>query len=102
MKSNRGKRFKRLRAELSAIDIDAEYLAELLGRENRYYIERRLRAEYPWDLTEMYQIMEILRWPIERMPELFPKNGQDAVPKFVRVDASQSSVSSVRQLRTAP
>ena len=80
----RGKRFKRLRGELCALDIDSEYLAKLLGVDNRFYTDRRLRAEYPWDLTEMYKIMDILRWPHERMHELFPKDGMDPVIKFIR------------------
>ncbi len=84
MKKKHPRKFLRLRAELTALDIDPEYLASLLGVENRYYTDRRLRGEYPWDMDEMYRIMDILRWPYDRMHELFPKEGQDPEVKLIR------------------
>ncbi|MEM5775791.1 MAG: helix-turn-helix domain-containing protein [Anaerolineaceae bacterium] len=70
------KPFSRLRGEMQANDIDIPYLAHLLGG-SESSIGRRLRGTIPWTLDEMYQIMDILRWPHERMHEMFPNDLQD-------------------------
>lgn len=69
------KAFARLRGELRAHDIDPDYLARLWGL-STCSIGRRLRGEFPWNLDEMYELMEMLNWPVDRMHEMFPRYGR--------------------------
>jgi transcriptional regulator with XRE-family HTH domain len=68
------KRFKALRGAMIAKGIDQRYLAELLGR-GECYISHRMTGKAEWSMNEMYQIMDILDMPYERLHEMFPKDG---------------------------
>lgn len=66
------KLYARLRGEMVARDIDQAYLARklLIGRSS---VAERLRARYPWTIDEMYQVMDLICWPYDKMHELFPR-----------------------------
>ena len=69
------RKFRRLQAELAAADLDRPYLARLLGYTSRAYIDKRMCGLVEWSLSDMYALMDLLRWPYDRMHELFPKDG---------------------------
>jgi hypothetical protein len=68
-------KFRRLQAELMARGIDRPYLARLLKRRSRGYVDERMAGRVGWTLEEMYTLMDLLGWPYDRMHELFPKDG---------------------------
>jgi hypothetical protein len=69
------RKFRRLQAELLAIGIDRPYLARLLKRRSRSFVDERMAGRVAWTLNEMYQLMDLLHWPYDRMHELFPRDG---------------------------
>lgn len=68
--------FKQLRMEMVSQDVGAARLGNklMLGHAS---VSDRMCARTPWRIDEMYAIMDLLRWPYERMHELFPKDGQN-------------------------
>lgn len=72
------RKFARLRGELSAHGITREELAQLLKHTGRGYVDLRFAGTSPWSLDEMYFLMDFLGWPVEKMHELFPRDGYDA------------------------
>jgi|GEM_PF-2971377 len=72
------RRFARLRAELSAHRVSRENLARLLKHNNRGYVDQRFTGKSSWSLDEMYALMDLLSWPVEKMHELFPRDGYDS------------------------
>ena len=72
------RRFARLRGELSAHGVSREDLAHLLKHNNRGYVDQRFQGKSSWSLDEMYLLMDLLGWPVERMNELFPRDGYDS------------------------
>ena len=68
------KRFIELRGALAAKDIDQRYLGERLGV-SAGYISARMTAKVPWDMEEVYTILDLINRPPEDIPVLFPKNG---------------------------
>lgn len=71
------RKFTRLQAELNAADLDRPYLARLLKRGSRSYVDQRMSGRAGWTLEEMYTLMDLLHWPYDRMHELFPKDGKE-------------------------
>jgi len=67
--------YNQLRTQLANADIDQIYLAQCIGK-SPTYITNRMTGRYPWTARDMYQIMDILHWPYERMYELFPRDGK--------------------------
>lgn len=72
-------RFRRLQAELMALGIDRPYLARLMKHRNRDCIDQRMAGNVQWSLREMYALMDLLRWPYDRMHELFPREGKEEI-----------------------
>jgi predicted RNA-binding Zn-ribbon protein involved in translation (DUF1610 family) len=71
------RKFARLRGELSARGITREELAHLLKHSSRGYVDLRFAGTCSWSLDEMYFLMDYLGWPVEKMHELFPRDGYD-------------------------
>jgi transcriptional regulator with XRE-family HTH domain len=68
------RKFRVLRVQMAAegltqADIARKLLVSLAT------ISNKMRGIYPWTLTEMYTLMDLLGWPYDRMHELFPKDG---------------------------
>lgn len=70
------KRYKRLREGLKARGIDQLFLAQKLGR-SISYVSSRFRGVDGWTSREMYQIMEWIGEPEERLHVIFPPDGID-------------------------
>ena len=74
MRGNR-KKFNALKTLLYQREIDRQYIAQLIGRGNTY-LGKRLNGEKSFQLTEVYQICNYLKIPLERIPEYFPEKDQ--------------------------
>lgn len=70
------RRFLRLRGEMRAQDVDPAYLGKLIGL-SESQINRRLRGQTEWQLSEMYKVMSALHWSPYRMNEMFPLDGTE-------------------------
>lgn len=68
------RRFRRLRGEMQAQDVDPAYLGKLTGL-SESQVNRRLRGQTQWQLSEMYKVMTALHWQPNRMNEMFPMDG---------------------------
>lgn len=68
--------YNQLKTQMANADIDQIYLASCM-RKSQTYITNRMTGRYPWTADDMYQIMDILNYPYERMYELFPKDGKN-------------------------
>ena len=68
--------FKKLRGKLKEFDIDQAYLAKKLNVSSAS-ISNRFTGKYPWNLTHMYTIMDMIQEPYELLNEYFPKDGRD-------------------------
>jgi hypothetical protein len=74
------KQFSKLRSKMLEYEIDQNELSEMLGR-CIVYVSQRFTGKRPWDLTDMYKIMDEFKIPYEQMHEYFPKNGKTYVPE---------------------
>lgn len=63
-----------LRGQMVVQELTQDDLARKL-LVTRTTISNKLCGVHSWTQTEMYIIMDLLRWPYERMHELFPKDG---------------------------
>lgn len=70
------RRFRRLRGEMQAQDVDSAYLGKLIGL-SESQVNRRLRGQTQWQLSEMYKVMTALHWQPDRMNEMFPMDGAE-------------------------
>ena len=66
-----------LRAELKKQDIDPAYLADYLHID-RSTLYRRLGAQSPWTIREVYSIMDMLHLPYDQIHIVFPPGGMYA------------------------
>ena len=68
------KAYAKLRGALAEIDMGQRELAIRLGKSKTYVMER-MTAKKPWDLTDCYAIIDLVKVPNDQMFELFPRNG---------------------------
>ncbi len=69
------KPFSYIRELMMKYEIDQITLAEILGR-CIAYVSQRMTAKKPWDLDDMYKIMDTFSIPYSQMHIYFPKNGK--------------------------
>jgi hypothetical protein len=70
--------FRKLRGKLAEFEIDQIYLAKKLGV-TQQCISHRMTGKYPWTLTEMYAVMDLIQEPYDKLHEYFPKDGVTAL-----------------------
>ena len=70
------KPYKTLRDYLKQAEITSEILAQELGI-GVDTVSRKLCDHSPWTSDQMWQIMEILCIPDNKLHEVFPRNGQN-------------------------
>jgi len=75
--------FARLRLRLKELGMDHGYLAKKLGM-YPHTLSKRMTGKLPWQLSEMYTVLDTLLLPYDLMHEYFPKGG---VLKAVRAPA---------------
>lgn len=73
------KPFSTLRKLCRQNDLSYEYISKKLGK-SMCYISARFNGIYPFSIEDAYAICDLLHEPYERVLELFPKDGIDAVP----------------------
>lgn len=71
--------YQTLRRLFAEHKVTAQYVAEKIGM-NESTLSKRLMDKVPFTQTEMYAIMDLFQVNYERMPELFPKNGEPYTP----------------------
>ncbi len=69
------KPFRVLRGYLTAAGIEQNYLADLMGV-SLSYVSSRMTAKRPWDMQDVYFLMDTLHIPYEQMNIVFPKDGK--------------------------
>lgn len=67
--------YRYLKRRLRELGIDGAYLSELLGFSSPASVYGRFAGNYPWRMKEMYQVLEIIREPPERLHIVFPPDG---------------------------
>lgn len=65
--------FPKLRGKLRELDINEQYLGELMGMSGAS-ISRRMTGEQAWSLGEMYRVLEIINEPPRKLHLYFPPN----------------------------
>lgn len=70
-------KYRVLRAQLKAHDVDTEYLAAKLDV-SASTVSRRMCGSSVWLQTDMYTIMDLLHLPYEKIPVVFPRGGMYA------------------------
>lgn len=70
------KPFKKLRDLMYQMEVGQDDLCKLLLLSNGS-ISKRMMAKQPWTLDECYAVLEFLHQPPQRLPEFFPRNGQN-------------------------
>lgn len=60
-----------LRGAMVAADIDEQYLARKLLR-GKTYVSERMMGRKPWQMDEVYTIMDLLRLPHDKLAVYFP------------------------------
>jgi len=69
--------FPIIRKWLSGLDMTIPELAEHLEPpRGSTYVSERLRGVHPWDMTDVYQIMNMMNQPLENIHVVFPKGGR--------------------------
>jgi len=69
--------FPIIRKWLSGLDMTIPELAERLEPpRGSTYVSERLRGVHPWDMTDVYQIMNMMNQPPENIHVVFPKGGR--------------------------
>lgn len=71
-----------LRGAYIAAGYDQVTLAQKMGR-CETYINQHFGGKLPWDQTDMYKLMDILRIPYEEMHRYFPPRGIPSKAKQV-------------------
>lgn len=66
-----------LRGRLKQLDIDQAELAVRMGL-SQPSISKRFTGQIPWDVEEMYQLMDICRAQPEELHIYFPRGGMSA------------------------
>lgn len=66
--------YNKLRALLREYDLEQEDLARQLNI-SKSSLSRRMMGRGEWQLSEVWQVMEYLQIPANRMHEYFPKQG---------------------------
>ena len=67
--------YRYLRKRLRELGIDLPYFAELMDFSTQQTIYDRLSGRTPWKIREIYQVMDIIKEPYERIPVVFPPDG---------------------------
>lgn len=70
------KPFGKFRAKMLEYEIGQLELAEMLGV-SLSYVSSRLTNKKPWDMLDMYKLMDTFNIPYSQMHEYFPKNGKN-------------------------
>ena len=73
-KQEDAKKFAALRKALRKNDYTTQELADHL-KKSRPYISQRLNGLRPWELTDMYAILDWLYIPHSELHIIFPKEG---------------------------
>jgi len=72
--TNSTETFAKLRARYRELGYDQSYLSEKLPL-CPSALSARFTDKQPWQINEMYKIMDLLQLPYEQLHEYFPKNG---------------------------
>jgi hypothetical protein len=70
-----GELFARLRKRIADFGLTHSYFANKINV-SPATLSKRINNKSPWLLTEMYQAMEVLQIPHDRMHDYFPKGGK--------------------------
>lgn len=81
--------FNKLRGLLREYDLECKDLADVLNI-SKASVSRRMNALGEWQLSEIWQVMEYLRIPANRMHEYFPMKGINE-PGVVRTKGARAS-----------
>lgn len=76
-KQEDAKKFSALRKALRENDYTTQELADHL-KKSRPYISQRLNGKHPWDLDDVYKILDWLYIPYTDLHIYFPKGGRAA------------------------
>ena len=68
------KLFRKLRGKLAELSYDEAYLAKK-SKLSVMTISRSLTGKRPWQLNEMYAVMDLINEPYELLHDYFPKSG---------------------------
>jgi len=63
--------YSALRGKLAEMNIDQRYLAKLLNR-SIWYIVERLAGRSPWDMDDMYAMLDLIGEPHELLNHYYP------------------------------
>lgn len=83
------KTYRVLRGYLTAAGIEQIYLAEQMGV-SLSYVSSRITGKAPWDLEDMYFIMDMLHLSYDKLHIVFPKNGRAPLGAIPRLDEAVS------------
>lgn len=70
-------KYKRLKVELGANDIDQRTLCKEIGR-SPTYLSVRLRGKAPFNMDDVYAICDYLHIQYGEIPVYFPRDGVEA------------------------
>ena len=76
-KKQNNRPFSELRSLLRRNDYTTEELSRYLGK-SRPYVSQRLNGKHPWDLDDVYKILDWLYIPYKDLHIYFPKGGRAA------------------------
>ena len=79
------KTYRVLRGYLTAAGIEQTYLAEQMGV-SLSYVSSRITGKAPWDLDDMYFILDMLHIPHDKMHLVFPKDGKAPLGMIPKLD----------------
>lgn len=67
--------YRYLNRRLRELGIDLPYMAQLMGFSTAHTLYERFTGRVPWKIREIYQVMDIIKEPYERIPVVFPPDG---------------------------
>ena len=65
------KKYSYLRERLMRLDIRYSDVAKHIGKSDAY-ITNRMTGRYPWDMNDVYLIMDLINEPVEYIADVFP------------------------------
>ena len=68
------KKYSYLRERLMRLDIRYSDVARHIGKSDAY-ITNRMTGRYPWDMSDVYLIMDLINEPVEYIADVFPRDG---------------------------
>lgn len=71
-----GRKYEKLRRKISSAGMSVKYLAEELMGCSASHLYNRLSGKTPWEIHEMYTILDILYIPHKKLHRYFPPNGE--------------------------